>query len=182
MKKYLLFAFGNFKDESIVSYITDSIADITCSERLKWKATDSSIVIHFGSSKDFKEIDRYCWLNLIECGDYHFLMEYNENLSVNLPRFELKDFLSLDDTNNTKDSDEKELGDVGKFIIKLLNFGYSKPNEEECLEEIEEDDDILIKKSVKKEYNLDDILDKINEKGVSSLTKEENEYLKNLSK
>jgi hypothetical protein len=43
-------------------------------------------------------------------------------------------------------------------------------------------EDILIKKSVKKEYNLDDILDKISEKGVSSLTKEENEYLKNLSK
>jgi hypothetical protein len=191
MKKYLLFAFGNFKDESMVTYITDSIADITSSKRLKWKPTDNSIVIHFGSSRDFKRIDDYCRLILHKISTHHFLMEYNDNLSVNLPEQQKDNFLCLDgkytnkkmEEGKEKESDNKEeLGEVGKFILRFLNTDYSKPNEEECLDEIEEEDDILIKKSLKKEYNLDDILDKINKTGVSSLTKEENEYLKNLSK
>jgi hypothetical protein len=63
----------------------------------------------------------------------------------------------------------------------MLSFIDSISNElnDEC---IDEDEDVYIKKSLKKEYNLDDILDKINEKGVSSLTQEENDYLKKLSK
>jgi len=184
MKKYLLFAFGNFKDESMVTYITDAISDITMTNKLKFKALDGSIVVHFGTSKEFKKIEEYCNLVLIKCCNYHFLMEYNNNLSVNLPENQKDIFLSLDNKYDKKevkkeDKNKKdELGQVGKDILNFLNFGFFKPNEEECFD----DDDILIKKSVKKEYNLDDILDKINEKGVSSLTKEENEYLKNLSK
>ena len=184
MKKYLLFAFGNFKDESMVTYITDSIADITTSKKLKWKPSDTSIVIHFGSSKEFKKIEEYCNIVLLKCSNYHFLVEYNENLSVNLPDCQTNNFLCLDNKNVKKEikkndnKDKGELGQVGKDILNFLNFGFFKPNEEESLD----DDDILIKKSLKKEYNLDDILDKINKTGVSSLTKEENEYLKNLSK
>jgi hypothetical protein len=95
---------------------------------------------------------------------------------------DLEPFLSLDVNIPSPEVDKEETSKYDKISNEfILSFIDSISNElnDEC---VEEDEDVYIKKSLKKEYNLDDILDKISEKGVSSLTQEENDYLKKLSK
>ena len=58
-------------------------------------------------------------------------------------------------------------------------------NEDENTIDIEychDDEDTPIIKTINKKYSLDEILDKIGEKGVSSLTKEELNFLNSFSK
>jgi methionyl-tRNA synthetase len=69
------------------------------------------------------------------------------------------------------------------LVIKdFIDDNKTDVNNVEDFECVDNDDDIYITKTLKKEYNIDDILDKINEKGLSSLDKEELNFLNNLSK
>ena len=88
-----------------------------------------------------------------------------------------------------KDMPEKEeVKEDFTFIQKLdliiKDFIEDTKTEVNDVEDFEcaDDEDIYITKTVKKEYSIDDILDKINEKGLSSLDKEELNFLNNLSK
>ena len=69
------------------------------------------------------------------------------------------------------------------FIRKLDETiqNFVNDNKNECNYE-EDDEDTLITNTFKKEYSLDEILDKIGDKGVSSLTKEELNFLNSFSK
>ena len=89
-----------------------------------------------------------------------------------------------------KDIPEKEeVKEDFTFIQKLdliikdfIEDTKTEVNDVEDFECADDDEDIYITKTVKKEYSIDDILDKINEKGLSSLDKEELNFLNNLSK
>jgi hypothetical protein len=73
----------------------------------------------------------------------------------------------------------KKLDDVIKDFIE--NNKFEDVNDSfECGED--DDEDTLITTTVKKEYFVDEILDKINEKGVSSLTQDELNFLNSFSK
>lgn len=184
MKKYILIAFGTNGDKPMFSYILDSITEITESKFLKFKVVGNATIIHFGSSKNFAELKKYVNIVLSKCSDINFLFENNDNMSVNMCFDDLEPFLSLDIDTLSPEVDKGETSKYDKisneFMLSFIN-SISEELNEECIEE-DEDEDVYIKKSLKKEYNLDDILDKINEKGVSSLTQEENDYLKKLSK
>jgi len=182
MKKYFLFAFGDFTDIAKSQYMVDIIAEVTYSKFCKNKISKQSIIINFAYSEDFDNLSKYIKNKISNFVDYYILTEHTDNMSLMLPNNELEYFLSLDENDDEKNIDLM----IEEYILDELTIkGVDLLKEYMLSEQIEEDDedeDILIKQSVKKEYNLDDILDKINEKGVSSLTKEENEYLKNLSK
>ena len=181
MKKYLLFVTGGFNEDAKLAYVIDSVSNVTSSDLLKYKSLNDSIIINFATNVEFSKLNEYVNILLQRISETHFLMEYNDNMSVNLPNDESECFLNL--------YVKKDIIDIDTLTEELLIDEITMLGAEslkdflkyEIIEE-DQDEDILIKKSVKKEYNLDDILDKINEKGVSSLTKEENEYLKNLSK
>jgi hypothetical protein len=184
MKKYFLFAAGDFSDKSKSQYVIDIIADITSTKYCKYKFSHDSITINFACNGGFDALSSHVKMRISEFVNYYILTEQTDNLSVFMKKEELDEFLSLDEcnlniNNKTESKNENVLND---FIDLIMNLGNSGEGMHDVDEEEEQDEDILIKKSLKKEYNLDDILDKINEKGVSSLTKEENEYLKNLSK
>ena len=183
MRKYVLIAFRTNDDKPMFNYILDSITEITESKFLKFKEVGNTIIIHFGSSRNFEELKKYVNIVLSRCSDINFLFENNDNMSVNMSFEDLGTFLSLDKNIPSPKVDKTETREYdnisNEFILSFINSISNELNDE-CVEEGEED--LYIKKSLKKEYNLDDILDKINEKGVSSLTKEENDYLKKLSK
>ena len=73
---------------------------------------------------------------------------------------------------------------IQKLDLIIKDFIEDTKTEVNDVEDFEcaDDEDIYITKTVKKEYSIDDILDKINEKGLSSLDKEELNFLNNLSK
>ena len=182
MRKYILIAFRTNDDKPMFSYMLDSITEITESKFLKFKEVGNAIIIHFGSSRNFEELKKYVNIVLSKCSDINFLFENNDNMSVNMSFNDLEPFLSLDVNIPSPEVDKEGTSKYDKISNEfILSFIDSISNElnDEC---VEEDEDVYIKKSLKKEYNLDDILDKISEKGVSSLTQEENDYLKKLSK
>lgn len=182
MRKYILIAFRTNDDKPMFNYMLDSITEITESNFLKFKEVGNAIIIHFGSSRNFEELKKYVNIVLSKCSEINFLFENNDNMSVNMSFNDLEPFLSLDVNIPSPEVDKEETSKYDKISNEfILSFIDSISNElnDEC---VEEDEDVYIKKSLKKEYNLDDILDKISEKGVSSLTQEENDYLKKLSK
>lgn len=181
MKKYFLFATGDFSDKSKSQYIIDNIADITSTKYCKYKISQDVITINFACNSKFDDLSNYAKVRISKFVNYYILLEQTENLSVFMKKEELDEFLSLDECDIKSKSESKNENVLNDFINLIINI-ESQDTGEGMYDDEDQDDDILIKKSIKKEYNLDDILDKINEKGVSSLTKEENEYLKNLSK
>jgi hypothetical protein len=182
MRKYVLIAFRTNNDKPMFSYMLDSITEITESKFLKFKEVGNAIIIHFGSSRNFEELKKYVNIVLSKCSDINFLFENNDNMSVNMCFEDLGTFLSLDVDIPSPKVDKTETREYdnisNEFMLSFINSISNELNDD-C---IDEDEDEYIKKPLKKEYNLDDILDKINEKGVSSLTQEENDYLKKLSK
>jgi hypothetical protein len=139
-----------------------------------------------------------------KCSEIHYLVEYTDNMSVKMDKNDAELFLILSN-KNLKDSLKKRANesmtdsikskidehnqDVNKIITKEILDTISQEEIDKItndgllnfFDEIEDEDE-SIKKTLKKEYKLDDILDKITEKGISSLTKEEKEYLNKLSK
>ena len=210
MKKYILFAVGNFTDKSTVCYITDALSDVTNSDFLKYKIHNGSISIHFGSCDTFNSLVKYVNIVMSKCSEIHYLVECTDNMSVKMDKDDAESFLilcnkDLEDsfkkiakesmTDSLKSKIDEHNQEVTKIISNAILDNINQEEIDKFSEEVllnffgkiedeikDEDEDIYNKKSLKKEYNLDDILDKINEKGVSSLTQEENDYLKKLSK
>lgn len=202
-KNFLLFAFGNFDNQSIVSYVTDSISNIVSSDFLKFKTSSDSIVIHFEYSGDRDNLNRYVNCVLEKVSVYHFLLDYNDNLLLKMGSGDYLDFMALncsDEKNNRekiefykkKFQSDLDNNDSMKNSINEMNNNIDKLNEDmielenflNSIEELEEcedsEDDFLLKKSQKNNLDLNIILDKINESGVSSLNEEELNYLKNI--
>jgi hypothetical protein len=93
---------------------------------------------------------------------------------------EIVDFLNDDKVEIKEDyTFIKKLDDVIKDFIDNNKFEDIN-NSFECDED--DDEDTLITTTVKKEYFVDEILDKITEKGVSSLTQDELNFLNSFSK
>jgi len=182
MKKYFLFVIGDFSDKSKSQYVIDIIADITSTKYCKYKFSYDSITFNFACNGSFDALLNHIKIRIDNFVNYYILTEHTDNMSVFMRKEELDEFLSLDECNINNKSESKNENVLNNFIDLIMNLPSADAGMHNVDDEEEQDEDILIKKSVKKEYNLDDILDKINEKGVSSLTKEENEYLKNLSK
>lgn len=192
MKKYLFFASGNLTD-SLVSEIINSISDITTTFYLKYKLQSNFMIIHFGSDIEYFNIQDFVTKSMRKKNIIYFLTERTDNLSSNFKDEEMADFLILD--GNLEEGVIDDLSDEEKRLILELQekffSGFVEYVQNDTTDE-EKDllesklDEILNKhdktKSSQKEYSLDDILDKINEKGINSLSKEEKEYLNNLSK
>lgn len=182
MKKYLIFCYGNFNifNKSKINTMLNGLSEITCSEFIRYKSDNDSIVFHFGSDLKFKELKSIVTEIMSKSTNYHFFMEYNDNMSLNLGNDEdTADFLKIN-TYELDESTEKILDELTEDLAKdFLEYCRTEKNNMDFMSETDEYDE-LITKSFKSEYNLDDILDKINEKGLSSLTKEETDYLKNI--
>lgn len=137
---------------------------------LKYIFTGESVIIHVNTDKDseevkkdFKEIatELYCW---------YFMSEFPDKLSCNLGDDDAKYLFDFNYTDVPQSDEEVE------FDFNII------------LEQDEDDDDIdndlvqMLKdkyKVTQNEPTLDEILDKINQKGVSSLSFQEQAILKN---
>lgn len=179
MNKYLLFAQGNFKDMATITYILDALSDVTHSEFLKYRVGDgTSISIHFGSKESFDKLRQYVNIVMSKCSKAYYLVEYNDNMSVFMDKKDLDVFLLIENKNTS------EINLKFESSIDECSENFSTDFLTSIMNEFEddEDDDILLKKSKKNNYDLDTILDKINTKGIDSLTKEELIYLQTFSK
>jgi hypothetical protein len=170
MKKYLLTVFGEFNSKEIIARLGKGLAPIVDSPHLKFQHTKGAMVFHFGSEVSTEEIYDYVTGIFYGLSDAFILTEMTDKTSVYMPE-NIKAHL-LDLENDTEEVDiridvprmSKSADDMSEMAEDFVSF---------LLEEME--DEIKVP-------TLNQILDKINEKGLSSLSGFEKEILDEYSK
>ncbi len=171
-KNYLLFLMGDFKlVNEPLTHLIETLSLVIGSPFLKYVHHDNLIISHFESYDNIEDIHYYLDSSLNETILSYFLFPKPRKMEVRLDE-ELKNHLIDLKTNTLSRPDilPPELNDNLIHISEALE-GYTKKFV-----------NTLKNESENKEYNLDDILDKISEVGVDSLTREEKNFLNNLSK
>jgi hypothetical protein len=178
--EYMLFLYGDFAEsEKITEDITLQLVTITSSEYLKFTYGEYGAAIHFRSKELFSELKEYIDMVFNEITDQYFLVEIKGNYDIKMPRKMKKDFLNIDgivkkeETRNGTINVEEEKNRINN--IKNFSFEMFLPilNENEFLRNRKQE---II------EPTVDEILDKIAEKGIQSLTESEKNILDNYGK
>lgn len=175
--EYLLYVFAKHdKQEKFVTFLSEEIFIMTHDNDIRYYYGPESVIFKFKSNEKTEDIGDYL-NNILGCsGIVFFLQPYEKG----------KLYYWVDSTVNkhlfgieTEDEmSEQERKEFQQYVFKNLE-----------LNEIDDfDEDITdIKEFLKidksdTQLTLDELLDKINDKGIESLTKKEKELLKNYSK
>ena len=179
-KRYMLFIFGDFSDmENLINDISYQLVTVVSSEYLKFNYGEFGMALHFRTNETFSELKEYIDMCLDGVVEQYFLMEATENVDIKMDRKLKKDFLNIDgvkkenknkevDVEKLSEEKKKRLGDIMEFMIPLSETNFEFP--------------IEFKRPQKPIPTVDQILDKISEKGIESLTKEEKQILDNYGK
>jgi len=179
-KRYMLFIFGDFTEmENFIDDISYQLVTVVSSEFLKFNYGEFGMVLHFRTKETFSELKEYVDMCLDGVVEQYFLMEATENVDIKMDRKLKKDFLNIDgvkkenknkevDVEKLSEEKKKKLGDMMEFILPLSGTNFEFPME--------------VKRPELPKPTVDQILDKISEKGIESLTKEEKQILDNYGK
>lgn len=176
-KRYMLFIFGDFTEmENFIDEISYQLITVVSSEFLKFNYGEFGMVLHFRAKETFSELKDYIDMCLDGQVEQYFLMEATENVDIKMERKLKKDFLNIDgvkkenknkevDVEKLNEEKEKRLGNIMEFILPLSEEKFEFP--------------MKFKRPESTKPTVDQILDKISEKGIESLTKEEKQILDN---
>ena len=179
-KRYMLFIFGDFTEmENFIDDISYQLVTVVSSEFLKFNYGEFGMVLHFRANETFSELKEYIEMCLDDVVEQYFLMEATENVDIKMDRKLKKDFLNIDGVkieNKNKEIDVEKLNEEKKnkiggmmdFLIPLSEDMINFP--------------MTFKRPPVLEPTVDQILEKITEKGIESLTKEEKQILDNYAK
>lgn len=180
MTNYLLTIIGNIESEKMCKEIALSISPLVDSPNLKFQHKEGVLLMHFATEINKGEIYDYITGILHGVIDTFILTEIIDEVSVSMPK---EMFGHLFDLENVDDDVTMRL-EMGKIIMNQMNELEENYN-------FEDDDDISLGFDIMdlnrinkliKEPTLDELLDKINSKGYSSLTAFERDTLENYSK
>jgi len=176
---YMLFIFGDFDEqENLATNLSSQLLTVVSSPFLKFTYGEYGVVFHFRSNEVFSDLKEYVDMAMSEITEQYFLMEVTEKVDIKMPRKLKKDFLNIDEEEKKKDTKTEEINVEAKRKERreeLRNFTF------EFL--MPADFNQMVQKN-EPEYlpTVDEILDKITEKGIDSLTETEKEILDNYGK
>jgi len=168
MKKFFLVVFGDFNSDEFCKEVALTLTPIVDSPHLKFNHSTGNIFFHFASEVSQEEIYEYVMINLIDKCQYFILLENTDKVSLFLPPKVQEHLMDL--VNEGNDVEMKIKIDTTKKIM-------IQDDEEEFVALLLE----KVKKQVKKP-SLDQILDKLCNKGIDVLTKFEKDILDEYSK
>lgn len=169
MKKYLLVVFGDFTDTKVLTKIATGMTPIVDSPHLKLHQSSSSVVFHFATELQQDDLNDFLVGLFYGTSDYFILTEMTDKVSVSMNddlRAHLLDleneseFFGKTIENDLFISEQDLANEAGAFVEYLLD---------EFQTEI-------------KKPTLNELLDKISDKGLKSLTQFEKQTLDNYSK
>ena len=168
MKKYLLVVFEDFSNPATVSKLIVGMTPIVDSPQLKLHHNGNSIVLHFATEVLQEDLTAFIEGIFYGVSDYHILTEYTDKVSVSMSEDLKAHLLNLEDMTE---------------YSSPTNSGYSI-TDENFQENAEEFVNLLLDEfhTEVKVPTLNELLDKINDKGIKSLTQFEKEILDNYSK
>ena len=170
MKKYLLTVFGDFKTKTTCEEIAFAFQPIVDSAHLKFQYTNGVLIFHFASEMDMEDIHEFLEVTSHYLYDSFILSEYTDKVSVFMPS-KIKDHLF----------------DLDNCDMEFERIIVDKPDDSQFEDEMEDNDEFvaLLLNQLRgnmKQPSLDELLDKINNNGVESLTSYEKGILDNYSK
>ena len=175
---YMLFIFGDFDEqENLATNLSSQLLTVVSSPFLKFTYGEYGVVFHFRSKEVFSDLKEYIDMAMSEITEQYFLMEVTKNVDIKMPRKLKKDFLNIDGEEKKKENKTGEINVESKLRerkeeLKNFTFEFLMPT-----------DLFQQNKSFEiEETTVDEILDKISEKGINSLTEKQKEILDNYGK
>lgn len=176
--KYFLTLISDFSDSEVARATAITLTPIVDSESLNYTSNENLMLVNFDSSLDIQEVHDYVfeatfgqidsfYIGLTDSMSFHFASPVDRHLFLNTGT----------EMDNTVSIDMKKVKDGLEGFID-----FSSVMEED---EDEEDEIRQIIQNQKKKYRIptiDDLLDKICESGIDSLTSEEKQILTKYSK
>lgn len=179
-KRYMLFIFGDFTElENFIEDISYQLVTVVSSKYLKFNYGEFGMTLHFRTKESFEDLKEYIDMCLEDLVEQYYLMEATENVDIKMDRKLKKDFLNIDGVkveNKNKEVDTEKLSEEKRnkisgmmdFILPLSEDIFGLP--------------MKFKIPTALKPTVDQILDKISEKGIESLTTEEKQILDNYAK
>jgi len=186
--QYLLFIFGEFKNnDKLVELIASQISIFTDENSyLKYNYGDYGIVMHFQSHFSFYNLRDHIHVVLEKVVPQYFLMERPKNFYAFMPP-ELKlNLFDLYEENQNEEQKNVNFKDMMNMVDNFLINITSSINEDLFSEERMNNmfENIMTKLEDEKKYvpTIDELLDKIKDNGLDSLTDNEKQLLDEYSK
>ena len=176
---YMLFIFGDFDEqENLATNLSSQLLTVVSSPFLKFTYGEYGVVFHFRSKEVFSDLKEYIDMGMSEITEQYFLMEVTKNVDIKMPRKLKKDFLNIDGEEKKKENKTGEINVESKLRerkeeLRNFTFEFLMPTDFNQMVQKNEPDYLP---------TVDEILDKISEKGIDSLTETEKEILDNYGK
>jgi hypothetical protein len=167
MSRYFVTVLGEF-DENTIREMGVVLSTMVSKHNLKFQYNNYSAIFHFESEETLEDLYSYCLLSFGEISDAIFVSPL-ENTGFYMHGTMMNHLLDV----KTADVNSNMIIDIEKEIN-----GENNPVHDLMQQEDEEDDDIMTK--IRKRipaFTLDDVLDKICEFGMDSLTEKEKKLL-----
>ena len=187
--QYLLFIFGEFKNnDKLVELIASQLSIFTDENSyLKYNYGDYGIVLNFQSHFSFYNLRDHVHITLEKIVPQYFLMERPKNFYAFMPP-ELKlNLFDLYEKNHNEEQKNVNFKDnmnlIDNFLINITSSMNEDLFSEENMGKMFENIMFKMEKEEKKQTpTIDELLDKIKDKGLSSLTDDEKQILDEYSK
>jgi hypothetical protein len=176
---YMLFIFGDFDEqENLATNLSSQLLTVVSSPFLKFTYGEYGVVFHFRSKEVFSDLKEYIDMGMSEITEQYFLMEVTKNVDIKMPRKLKKDFLNIDGEEKKKENKTGEINVESKLRerkeeLRNFTFEFLMPTDFDKMVQTNEPDYLP---------TVDEILDKISENGIESLTEQEKAILDNYGK
>ena len=176
---YMLFIFGDFDEqETLATDLSSQLLTVVSSPFLKFTYGEYGVVFHFRSKEVFSDLKEYIDMGMSDITEQYFLMEVTKNMDIKMPRKLKKDFLNIDGEEKKKETRTGEINVESKLRerkeeLRNFTFEFLMPTDFNQMVQKNEPDYLP---------TVDEILDKISENGIESLTEKEKEILDNYGK
>jgi len=167
MKKYLLFLMGDFKEiETVLQEVTEVISLVMDSDHLRYIHHDNLIICYFESRAPLEEINKFFDDDLSNVFESYFLINKPKNMGYRLDSELSNHLFHFMPGKNSKSKTNNKIPRINELMEGFAEHFIEAVRKEEKVDD----------------FKLDDVLDKINEEGILSLTTDEKNFLKNMSK
>jgi len=165
------------KQDDLVKLICSDISVMSDLGDVRYYYGPESIIITFSCSESLESIDSFLKLLYQKMNIVYLLFPYDKDkMSLMMDSETSKHLFDIDSVDTTPEKMSRITKEVQKLFEETINSEILDS------EISEEDVDIILSKQKVKEPTLDQILDKINENGISSLTEKELTLLNKYSK
>jgi hypothetical protein len=179
---YMLFIYGDFSEsENLIQELSGQMLTLVSSPFLKYTYGEFGVVFHFRSNELFSELKEYVDMVLNDITEQYFLIETTANgVDIKMAKKLKKDFLNVDDDAKKEETKTGEINIESKLNERreeLRNFTFEFLMPEDLSSILQTDTEYKVVGPT-----VDEILEKITEEGIESLTETEKEILDNYGK